>query len=226
MLVFIGIVSTSSALAAYQAGSAHEADMPGTWRVEPSTFAVVVRAGAAAGNFTGTALVINRDRSFVATNIADYHVVGPPPSMPSNLVTFALTLRKDGTFTATNVPAGLFFDWPATAEATGRWSLKTNEVPTAFMLSFKKPSFGFLGWSVVWLQKDSLSSRELALHVAIGESNDRQFCLTKQFGSKALDAARGFVMKSSSANGGGAANRSQPFRSETNRTSSAAGSSR
>jgi hypothetical protein len=118
-LAVIFTVSRSTALA--EAFS--EADIIGTWRVDPSTFDVIDYSETRPrSDFTGKILVINADGIFEETYAAGRRVVGP--QMPTNYANFALIFEKGGSFMATNIPAGLFFDWAAMSELSGKWSLQ------------------------------------------------------------------------------------------------------
>ena len=95
----------------------------GTWRVDPSTFDVIDYSETRPrSEFTGKILVINADGIFEETYAAGRRVVGP--QMPTNYANFALIFEKGGSFMATNIPAGLFFDWAAMSELSGKWSLQ------------------------------------------------------------------------------------------------------
>lgn len=53
----------------------------------------------------------------------DRALVNPAGSIPETFYSLAVALNPDATFTASNVPLGLFFDYPAAAEYTGTWAL-------------------------------------------------------------------------------------------------------
>lgn len=141
---------------------ASEADLTGTWRIEPSTFTV---------------------RSLAIPNTFER------PHLPTNHYAFALELRRDGTLVATNVPPGLFFDdWPAMARVTGRWDLNnsdtwtflSNGIPvktitnvySSLKLSLDRPPSEYGAWSrPVDSIKDSKASRKPG--VALGPYRDK-----------------------------------------------------
>ena len=80
----------------------------------------------------------------IDTNLLHHQVI------PTNFLSFALTLKSDGSFLATNVPADLFFDYtptPAFAEAQGSWKLKpdSSDGTDKLFLDFAKPNPGY--WS-------------------------------------------------------------------------------
>jgi len=68
-------------------------------------------------------------------------------TLPTNFLSFALTLKADGSFLATNVPADFFFSYgsePASPEARGTWRFKPHESDGTdkLFLDFLKPSEG------------------------------------------------------------------------------------
>lgn len=125
-----------------------ETDLIGTWKIEPSTFTV-------------------RDLAIPNTN--------PRPQLPANYNAFAVVLKKDGSFIATNVPAKLFFDWPATQSCSGEWYARTNSLVDGSThktntylrvgLWFHSPSPGLWGRPTTYWSKSSSARRTLALHV-------------------------------------------------------------
>lgn len=175
MLRFFAMLTAAAIIVgrSFAAELVSESDVVGNWKIESSTFTV---------------------RELAVPNAF------PRPQLPTNYRAFELILRKDGSFVATNVPAGVFFDWPAMVEASGkwtldnngdRWTLRTNGVSrnvsnvySSFKLSFIKPSYG--GWSrpVEWFGKDSSSPRKPAM--ILGPYKDRSktyeywFLITKQ----------------------------------------------
>jgi hypothetical protein len=149
-------------------------EMVGTWRVEPSTYTIVPRfvdheerGKGFIITKDGSGIVFSNGLSVAKTNIPLVHdgFGNPIPgryihpadtSMPTNLMAFALELRKDGSFSAGNVPADFFFGWPAMAEASGHWALHTKkdlfgDELQSLSLIFDKPRQGYFERPLSWL---------------------------------------------------------------------------
>ena len=124
-IVFAGVWICCGTYALAQ--SVSEADLIGTWRVEPSTYVVEPNMGNSSGTGRilkndGTELIFGDDASMLATL---------PESMPTNFSAFELILKESGSFLATNVPSDFFFDCPTT-EAGGTWALRAEMELTLF----------------------------------------------------------------------------------------------
>ena len=108
-----------------------EKDVIGTWKIEPST--LTIRELAIPNSF-------------------------PRPQLPTNHSAFALIFNEDKSFAATNVPAKLFFGWPAMLESTGTWWVRTDwpllgptNASNAYSrldLWFERPPYGAFGRAV------------------------------------------------------------------------------
>jgi hypothetical protein len=199
------------------AGSPLEADLVGLWQVDPSTYAPVVREP----DRSGKALIITKGGAFMATNIKDWRIVGPPLAMPTNLSAFTLSLSNDHSFVAKNIPDHVFFNWPVTPEASGKWSVTNYELN----LSIRKPSPGIYGTPVTWRERGAL--RQAVVHAIMNKSwpsdgLNIEICLTNVHGATAGQTKQATAIGEPNA----AANQSQPVASGTNLTSAAAGSGR
>lgn len=70
----------------------------------------------------------------------DRELVYPPGSVAEDFFALTLTLRGDSTFEAANVPAGLFFNYPAAARYAGSWALLFDEAAGASKLRLTFPA--------------------------------------------------------------------------------------
>jgi len=126
------------------------AELVGTWRIEPTSIKIVER---------------------VTPNFVDR------PKFLTNSNAFALILKTDGSFVATNVPAGFFFfDLPAMAESTGKWSVTTNWFPrerrkeenaySEFNLYFTTPSNHYWSRPIGWSRNELSTSRKFEFPIS------------------------------------------------------------
>ena len=125
---------------------AAETNVVGTWKAHPVSFTVISR--------------------MIPNTL-------PRPQCPTN---FILVLRKNGGFVATNVPANMFFDWPATPTCAGTWSVEpvfAKEIAESYSyltLSFTKPHYGVLQVRIYRYSKDASSAFKPA--IAFGPFKD------------------------------------------------------
>ena len=208
-------------------GTISEADLVGTWRVDPSTYVVLPNGG----NSSGVMRIVRKDRTEIIWHNGTV-VATLPESMPPNFLAFALTLKENGSFIATNVPAGFFFD-DAVSEGRGAWRLGTlmtgvplhpltNE-PYLFM-RFTQPSLSRWQTDLYWFLKSPSSPRQRFLHLDVGKH--RQVCLTNEYAFQLPGAPGDAPERRHKGEPDAAANRSQPLGLETNRASAAAGFAR
>ena len=233
------------------AGSTSEAEMVGTWRVEDSTFRAWSRPTPGGTGLIhkrdGSSVILKSDGSNLTTNVATYRdpfgqldldptaresIHNPPGLMPTTFHAFSLILKEDRTFVATNIPAG-FFHLPAMAQASGTWALKYKKDPyslageefqTLFMY-FSKPSAVLREKTVRWFEP--LGEQPCLSVVEMSREKGWSVTLTNQRHAAATNSTPHLPVEAlQNGEQDGAANRSQPVRAETNRTSAAAGSDR
>jgi hypothetical protein len=116
----------------------------------------------------GSAIVSSNGASIIKTNIPLFdngfgelvpgqYVPPADTSMPTNWIAFALVLNENGSFAATNIPPGFFFNWPAMAEAHGKWSLNSSKSMVSkseyqsLSFSFRRPRSGEFETPISWL---------------------------------------------------------------------------